>query len=166
MPVEPTTVHLSTALLASVGTPAVFHARTNIREVLTLRLMRAVGACPLIVDEVHIVLSLPPLLSQATAAALRAVRESTDQEPARFELHLIPQRLGAWLGVGAGHVRGQDLIPDPAVANAMLEHDRAAHGLLIPVGDDRYEYRRPYFGNTVPFSGSCAVRLETEQSGG
>ena len=53
MPAEVTAMRLYTALMVTLGTPVGFHGRNDIREALTLRLMRAVGVRMLIIDEVH-----------------------------------------------------------------------------------------------------------------
>jgi len=53
MPAEATVNRFYTALLTKLGTPVSFHGRYNVREVLTLQLMRTVGLRMLIIDEVH-----------------------------------------------------------------------------------------------------------------
>ncbi len=53
MPAEATANRLHTALQATLGTPVGFYGRHDVREALTLRLMRTVGVRMLIIDEVH-----------------------------------------------------------------------------------------------------------------
>ncbi|MEI6267724.1 MAG: TniB family NTP-binding protein [Methylococcaceae bacterium] len=53
MPAEATANRLHTALQITLGTPVGFYGRHDIREALTLRLMRTVGVRMLIIDEVH-----------------------------------------------------------------------------------------------------------------
>jgi hypothetical protein len=53
MPAEATAMRLYTALRVALGAPVGLHGRNDIRAALTLRLMRAVGARLLIIDEVH-----------------------------------------------------------------------------------------------------------------
>jgi hypothetical protein len=53
MPAEATANRLHTALLVALGTPVGFYGRHDVREALTLRLMRTVGVRMLIIDEVH-----------------------------------------------------------------------------------------------------------------
>ena len=53
MPAEATANRLHTALQITLGTPVGFYGRHDMREALTLRLMRTVGVRMLIIDEVH-----------------------------------------------------------------------------------------------------------------
>jgi hypothetical protein len=53
MPAEATANRLHTALQAALGTPVGFYGRHDVREALTLRLMRTVGVRMLVIDEVH-----------------------------------------------------------------------------------------------------------------
>ena len=53
MPADATVNRFYTALLMKLNTPVGFHGRYNVREVLTLQLMRTVGVRILIIDEVH-----------------------------------------------------------------------------------------------------------------
>lgn len=53
MPAIATVNRLQTALLVTLGTPVGFYGRNDVREALTLRLMRTVGVRMLIIDEVH-----------------------------------------------------------------------------------------------------------------
>ena len=53
MPAEATANRLHTALQITLGTPVGFYGRHDVREALTLRLMRTVGVRMLIIDEVH-----------------------------------------------------------------------------------------------------------------
>jgi hypothetical protein len=53
MPAEATPSRFYTALLVAMGTPVGFYGRHDVREALTLRLMRTVGVRLLIIDEVH-----------------------------------------------------------------------------------------------------------------
>ena len=53
MPADATVNRFYTALLMKLNTPVGFHGRYNVREVLTLQLMRTVGVRILIIDELH-----------------------------------------------------------------------------------------------------------------
>jgi hypothetical protein len=53
MPADATINRFYTALLMKLNTPVGFHGRYNVREVLTLQLMRTVGVRILIIDELH-----------------------------------------------------------------------------------------------------------------
>ncbi len=53
MPADATVNRFYTALLMKLNTPVGFHSGYNMREVLTLQLMRTVGVRILIIDEVH-----------------------------------------------------------------------------------------------------------------
>lgn len=53
MPAVATVNRLQTALLVTLGTPVGFYGRNDVREALTLRLMRTVGVRMLIIDEIH-----------------------------------------------------------------------------------------------------------------
>lgn len=53
MPADATINRFYTALLMKLNSPVVFHCRYNVREVLTLQLMRTVGVRMLIIDELH-----------------------------------------------------------------------------------------------------------------
>jgi hypothetical protein len=53
MPAEATANRLHTALQVALGTPVGFYGRHDVREALTLRLMRTVGVRMLIIDEAH-----------------------------------------------------------------------------------------------------------------
>lgn len=109
MPAEATATRLYMALLVALGTPVGLHGRNDIREALTLRLMRAVGTHLLIIDEVHNLLSAParrqhellhllrflgnalriPLVCLGIRDAYLAIR-SDDQLENRFHPLLLP----------------------------------------------------------------------------
>lgn len=109
MPAEATATRLYTALLVALGTPVGLHGRNDLREALTLRLMRAVGTRLLIIDEVHNLLSAParrqhellnllrflgnelriPLVCLGIRDAYLAIR-SDDQLENRFHPFLLP----------------------------------------------------------------------------
>ena len=110
MPAEATANRLYTALQVTLGTPVGFYSRHDIREALTLRLMRAVGVRMLIIDEIHNLLGATAMRQRELLNLLRflgndlripvvclgirdaylAIR-SDDQLENRFHPLLLPQ---------------------------------------------------------------------------
>jgi hypothetical protein len=73
MPAVATVNRLQTALLVTLGTPVGFYGRNDVREALTLRLMRTVGVRLLIIDEVHNLLGATAIRQRELLNLLRFI---------------------------------------------------------------------------------------------
>lgn len=73
MPAVATVNRLQTALLVTLGTPVGFYGRNDVREALTLRLMRTVGVRMLIIDEIHNLLGATAIKQRELLNLLRFI---------------------------------------------------------------------------------------------
>lgn len=73
MPPEATNNRFYTALLTALGTPVGFFGHHNMRETLSLQLMRTVGVRMLIIDEVHNLLDATPRRQREMLNLLRYI---------------------------------------------------------------------------------------------